>query len=774
MKCNIMLTLVFVLLCNALTAQFTDDTKKAMYIINFAKKITWPNEHEIDKYVISVLGSNEIYQELKRQALIDTVKGKPIEVVRIKRIRDVGNSQIFFVEKMPETNIVKVWAELKNKHVLLVSDGWKRRELVMINFNNDPNNFFEVNNKNIQRQGLIVSDKILLQGGGADELKKIYLRSEKELQEQRDRVEQQKAEIAKQQVRLDKLNKEMKITISELDKKKVEIEEQQAMIENQRLEYESLISEVEEQKRKLSDNMRVVEAQEREMKEQKYEIDLRTEKLKDVNEEILRQQTRLKNKDLLLDEQTDQIEMQKKMLIIVVGFLFLLAILAFVILHGYRVKRRINKQLEEKNQAIIEQKEEIEAQSKELEKLSIVASETDNAVLIMDKHGNYEWVNESYTRMFGFTIDQLLDEKNTNIDGPGTPLEVSETIQKCFRDKVTVTYQFGTKTRDGQNLWIQATLTPIIDEFGEIRKVIAIDSDVTKIKEAEFEIQQQAEELSAQAEELQRTNLALEKEREHTMGSIRYGLTIQQAILPLKRDMDKFFDSFVIYKPKDVVSGDFYWYTSAKGDEIIKERFFIAAVDCTGHGVPGAFMSLIGNRLLNEIVNEKHIYSPSVILNKLNEGVIKALRQDATDSNDGMDVCLCCIEKTYDNVYRLNYGGAKRPLYYFPKGTDEIMILDGTRKSIGGAKATRNSSEFTDQFLMLRSGDTLYLTTDGLIDQNSPDRKRFSSQRFFKVLERVVNLPLVEQKEIIEYEFDTYRQSQPQRDDVTVVGVKLI
>ena len=119
--------------------------------------------------------------------------------------------------------------------------------------------------------------------------------------------------------------------------------------------------------------------------------------------------------------------------------------------------------------------------------------------------------------------------------------------------------------------------------------------------------------------------------------SIQYAQNIQQAILPLENNIGKYFDHFIIYKPKDIVSGDFYWYTE------LENRVYLASVDCTGHGVPGAFMSMIGSRLLNEIVIEKEITDPAKILALLNSKIIEALRQNETENADGMDVCLICF-----------------------------------------------------------------------------------------------------------------------------------
>lgn len=428
--------------------------------------------------------------------------------------------------------------------------------------------------------------------------------------------------------------------------------------------------------------------------------------------------------------------------------------------------------LEEQKSEITQQAEKLELSNIELEKLSIVARETDNAVIIMDGMGNYEWVNEGYTRMFGYTLEQLL-EKHKNIIDEKSNEKITSLIKNCISKKQTTNYEFQTISKSDQKLWVQVTLTPIVDDNGNVIKLIAVDSDITKMKEAEEEIHQQAEELKRQAENLQETNFELEKEREHTMGSIRYGLTIQQAILPLKSYIDVFFESFIIYRPKDIVSGDFYWFSNVPSDGTEPDKIFMAVVDCTGHGVPGAFMSMIGNRLLNEIVNEKKMSNPKEILNLMDIGVIKALKQSQTNNDDGMDICLCAIEHKEDDSLKITFSGAKRPVFYYEHGSQKIKILKADRRSIGGYRPKMGAYPFTNKVLRLKNKDIIYLSTDGLIDQNGPERRRFGSPRLIKTLEKNLTKEMDEQKIALEEALDQYQQKEPQRDDITFLGIKL-
>lgn len=256
--------------------------------------------------------------------------------------------------------------------------------------------------------------------------------------------------------------------------------------------------------------------------------------------------------------------------------------------------------------------------------------------------------------------------------------------------------------------------------------------------------------------------------------SINYAKTIQQAILPEKENIDKVFENFIIFRPKDIVSGDFYWYTKTKStsQDVLH---YLAVIDCTGHGVPGAFMSMIGSQLFNEVLNEKKIYNPVNILSKVDELLRTALRKDQTDNHDGMDVCMVVINdadlQKDDDEFPIIYIGAGRPLYRFNHTTGEVEVTKGSVKSIGN-KYTRQFS-FVQHNIRIRKGDILYLTSDGFIDQQNPNRKRFSSTKLLKLIAENNHLPMIEQGKIIEQALDEHQQNEEQRDDISVWGIKI-
>ncbi|WP_154657123.1 two-component regulator propeller domain-containing protein [Hugenholtzia roseola] len=247
--------------------------------------------------------------------------------------------------------------------------------------------------------------------------------------------------------------------------------------------------------------------------------------------------------------------------------------------------------------------------------------------------------------------------------------------------------------------------------------------------------------------------------------SIRYALTIQESILPTYEKMNQMFeDYFILFKPKDIVSGDFYWL-HAQG-----EYKFVAAVDCTGHGVPGAFMSMIGSTLLTDIVSIEKLTSPAAILKKLNQDIKLALKQDEKQNDDGMDIALCVFKKESDTAVEVVFAGAKRPLYYTQNG--EIYEIRGDKYAIGGRDRKREK-HFQDHSLSLQTGAIIYLTTDGYGDQANDDKEKIGSHRLKEMFKNLQQEPLPIQKEALQTAFEAFRRDLPQRDDVTILGLQL-
>ncbi len=375
-------------------------------------------------------------------------------------------------------------------------------------------------------------------------------------------------------------------------------------------------------------------------------------------------------------------------------------------------------------------------------------------------------------------------------------------------------YSVRTKFLEKQNLKLEKQVLERTQEIEEKAKDLKIANQNIKQKNEELlsseeelrqnmeELETNQEELQAQKEQLEDAFQLLHLQNSKVNDSIRYAQRIQNAILPHEDILaTAFSEHFVIFKPKDVVSGDFYWYleiqngesgnresgmNTMSNDELLmtnekqqtinnkqstaiqNKKKFLAVVDCTGHGVPGAFMSMIGNTLLYEIINTKGIFEPHLILEQLHEGILNSLNKKDANMKDGMDIALCCIEKQANNEVKIQFGGAKRPLYYL--SNNQLVKVKADRKSIG---QSYTKDIFTLNEITLQVGDTLYMTTDGWIDTINPGRARFGSQKFQEMLLQGINLPLNTQKEIFSQILEDYEQGTEQRDDVLLVGVKL-
>ncbi len=273
-----------------------------------------------------------------------------------------------------------------------------------------------------------------------------------------------------------------------------------------------------------------------------------------------------------------------------------------------------------------------------------------------------------------------------------------------------------------------------------------------------------------QKNEVDKQKEIVEKQKEKIVDSITYAQRIQQSILMEESEIQKYLpECFIYFQPKDIVSGDFYWCSK------VIDKIIIAAVDCTGHGVPGAFMSMIGNTLLNQIVNEKHITKPSEILRHLNLGVYEALHQkkDGAISDDGMDIALCCIDYKNNEV---QFAG-QNPLYVL--SDRKIEVIKGDIYGIGGGGMMAKMHDplkkvFANHVIPLKKGMSIYLSTDGYLDQfGGSDRKKFGTQRFKDLLLNNLHLNMQKQKELIASAHDEWKGRTVQIDDVLVIGIEI-
>ncbi len=363
------------------------------------------------------------------------------------------------------------------------------------------------------------------------------------------------------------------------------------------------------------------------------------------------------------------------------------------------------------------------------------------------------------------------------------PLQIG-TNYLCFRAKnvfnqTTEIIEFVVKVKPPfwQTSWFKLLLITAV--FSILIFLLQLRQRILKRRNQELEaivaqrtaeIQKQNEELKVQKEEIEKQNQVVREQRdkikqthEYIKQSINYARRIQTAILPAQEILAKnVSDNFILSIPKDVVSGDFYWFKEFNG------KLYVTVADCTGHGVPGAFLSMLGTAYLNEIVTYKRSYTAGQILNALRQNIIYSLQErEDNDIRDGMDVNMLIIDPKEKTA---NYAGAYQNLYLYRN--NEMEIFKGDRMPVGFSR--KNNIKFTDHYIDLQEEDIFYLFTDGYADQfGGKGNRKFFTANFRKLLLAIADSPLKIQKELLEAAFYEWKGNNRQIDDITVVGLMI-
>jgi len=276
------------------------------------------------------------------------------------------------------------------------------------------------------------------------------------------------------------------------------------------------------------------------------------------------------------------------------------------------------------------------------------------------------------------------------------------------------------------------------------------------IKQANFLLEEQNIEIKHQRDQIF-------QQKQEITDSIHYASRIQTAILPPETLLDNLTDHFILYKPRDIVSGDYYWMTQKDNKTIV------LAADCTGHGVPGAFMSMLGISFLNEIVNKGDSTLPNDIMNNLRDNVVNSLHQtgEEGEQQDGMDLALCVID---NDKTKLWFAGAYNPLYIYRN--DELIEIKPDKMPIGIHK--EKSDSFTNNEIPIQEGDVLYMFSDGYVDQfGGPKAKKFMSKKFKELLLSIYQKPMKEQRDILDTTIEDWKGNVEQIDDILVIGIRV-
>jgi serine phosphatase RsbU (regulator of sigma subunit) len=264
--------------------------------------------------------------------------------------------------------------------------------------------------------------------------------------------------------------------------------------------------------------------------------------------------------------------------------------------------------------------------------------------------------------------------------------------------------------------------------------------------------------------ELKKAYDIIDEKNKDITASISYASRIQHAMLPEPKEIKGLSKNcFILYLPKDIVSGDFYWFTH------INKKLIIAAADCTGHGVPGSLMSMLGISLLEEIVKNREINESGQILDELRKDILRALHQNSKcqETKDGMDISLCIIDRTKKNI---QYSGAYNSLYLVRN--NELIEYRADRMPIG--VSVLSGKNFESQNIPYYPGDIIYMFSDGYADQfGGPDNKKFKYSALKTILTEINTLPLNRQKKLLEKQFNDWKGNSVQTDDVLILGYKL-
>jgi serine phosphatase RsbU (regulator of sigma subunit) len=345
--------------------------------------------------------------------------------------------------------------------------------------------------------------------------------------------------------------------------------------------------------------------------------------------------------------------------------------------------------------------------------------------------------------------------------------------QKNAKEEIYSIYDLYSRCYKQKESWEEAY--KYLELYNELKNEVLAQNNTQKLKRIEFDfqfksIQSEANDIKEKNEMLTKTFAQIELQRNEIESkniaitdSIHYAKRIQNSILPEDEKIKKILpNSFVFYKPKDIVSGDFYWVEQV-GDEVL-----FSAIDCTGHGVPGAFVSLIAFNMLNKVVLERKITKPSLVLGELDKLMRNLFSKSAEKVRDGVDMGFCSYNV---KTNQLNFAGAYQSL--FVCNGAEIEEIKGNRESIGFS-IFKEKKQFVNHEVTVKSGDSLYLSTDGFPDQFGGEKgKKLKWKNFKQLLCDIQPTKIIEQKEELRQFFYNWKDDLEQLDDVCVIGVKI-
>lgn len=391
--------------------------------------------------------------------------------------------------------------------------------------------------------------------------------------------------------------------------------------------------------------------------------------------------------------------------------------------------------------------------------LNLLFESLNSVILIADKQLKIKKANNTFEVLFKKRNESVIGKLCGDALGCHYPIEENKicgetsycnycdlraSIKETYKKKNNLSHKLLTRdfyiNTNKVKKHLQYSTRHIV--FDEEEFVVIILNDITELKEQEILLKEKNQEITA---------------------SIRYAKKIQTSLLPQEGIFASTFDeSFIIFKPKDIVSGDFYWIY--KNNNVI----YVAVADCTGHGVPGAFMSLLGISFLNQIITEFGLITPSEILDNLRKLIIQIFAQHSNEMKDGMDITIIAINLV---TLECQYSNANNSLFLIRKHSKQIEELLPNKMPVA---IYDKMIPFTNNTIELEKGDILYLRTDGFEDQfGGPKNKKYYSKHLKELLLQNCEKPFHEQKKLITASFENWKGKQAQIDDVTLMGIKI-
>jgi len=430
----------------------------------------------------------------------------------------------------------------------------------------------------------------------------------------------------------------------------------------------------------------------------------------------------------------------------------------------------IQEQDEKLKKHTIQLEKTIDEKTKDLQEIiqqfdeNIIASKT-------DLKGRITYASKAFCDICQYTQEELIGKPHNIVRHPDVPKEAFADLWKTIKAGKSWKGEVKNLKKDGGYYWVNATIFPEFDSNGNISSYSAIRHDITAQKEVEDLTKNLETKIQDRTNDLEIAKQKVEEIHKHTRDSIEYASLIQGALIPDNKTFKTYFqDYFAIWHPKDTVGGDIYLFEELRSED----ECLLMVIDCTGHGVPGAFVTMLVKAIERQIVSQiklsDEIVSPAKLLSIFNRSMKHLLKQENKDSisNAGFDGGILYYNKK-EKI--LKFAGAETPLFYTKE--DKLTVIKGNRYSVGYKKCDRDY-QYKEHIIEVEDGMQFYLTTDGYLDQNGGEKGfPFGKKRFQKIIDEYHNESMADQQEIFLYSLDEYQDGFETNDDVTLIALKI-